>query len=176
MEYDGLASPSDKARFKSKWLHHITAENLRLEVGSDDWLKYFSFTFVRNPWDLVLSFYSYHKVRVEEEGYELKNPKAAERFKTKPTFREWVMAGIPIRPCSRYVKDETGNVLVNFIGRFENLQEDFLIVCNRLSLRASLPHLKSSSHDQYRGYYDGETKSLVAEHFKADLDMFRYEF
>jgi hypothetical protein len=75
-----------------------------------------------------------------------------------------------------FVTDSEGTMIVDFVGRYENLSKDFLQVCNVLNINASLPHINKSSHRNYRSYYSAETRSLVEENFSADIELFGYTF
>ena len=72
--------------------------------------------------------------------------------------------------------DEDGNILVDFIGRFEDLENDFKKVCELLSIEMRLPHKNPSKHASYREYYDDRTYQLVKEAFAKDITLFDYEF
>ena len=75
------------------------------------------------------------------------------------------------------MSDEEGAVIVDFIGRFENLNEDTGTVFRNLGISgASLPHNNSSHHRDYRSYYTEETRDLVAERYARDIEFFGYEF
>jgi hypothetical protein len=75
-----------------------------------------------------------------------------------------------------YVMDEKGNRIVDFIGYYERLSEDFAKACARLKIQASLPHANISQHKDYRTYYTPKTRELVAREFKQDIEMFGYNF
>lgn len=75
-----------------------------------------------------------------------------------------------------WITDADGRVLVDFIGRFEVLQEDFWAVCERLGVRARLPHVKSTNKRDYRSYYNDEAIETIARCFVRDIDRFGYEF
>ena len=76
-----------------------------------------------------------------------------------------------------YVSDGDGNLLVDFVGRFENFQNDLLEVSNRLGIELkSVPHDNRSAHIHYSSYYTPETRMIVGERFKRDIEYFGYEF
>jgi hypothetical protein len=81
-------------------------------------------------------------------------------------------------PQLEWITDEKGDIIVDFVGRFENLQADFDTVCDEINLeRQDLHHENRSRHDDtYRSYYDDETKAIVEDCFKADIEYFGYEF
>src|SRR5580658_4759926 len=65
MTFEGAASEDQRRSFKIQWLHHFTAASLQPLVSRYAWKTYFKFAFVRNPWDLLVSFYHFHKMRVQ---------------------------------------------------------------------------------------------------------------
>ena len=164
--------------FQGRKIHKF-AKNYKKEVGNKKWNNYFKFTFVRNPWDKMVSQYFYIQ----------KNKKG----KYNLTFREFILAfqscpeseyinekGIDVRynPIQLpWILDDNGNCLVNYIGRFENFQQDFNIVCDKIGIpRQKLPHENKSKHNHYTEYYDDETKQIVAEKYAKDIKHFGYKF
>jgi len=124
--------------------------------------NYFKFTFIRNPWDKVVSQYFFQK--------KVKNLKVSfEQFVYKPTGRvfqnqlDWITLN--------------GEMAVDFVGRFENLQTDFDIVCNKIGHdRLWLPHIHKSNRRHYSQYYNKETRDYIGRLYSQDVEYFGYKF
>lgn len=79
-------------------------------------------------------------------------------------------------PQVNWISDGDGNIVVDYVLRFENLREDFDVLCEKLGSSADLPHIKSTKRDDYHDYYDGDTQSTVARWFEKDIQEFGYQF
>ena len=78
-----------------------------------------------------------------------------------------------------YLVDLHGNLIVDYLGHYESLAEDFTTVCSRIGVsHLPLPHKrKAADGDQdYRRYYSDETAELVALHFSRDIELLGYRF
>jgi hypothetical protein len=144
---------------------HVTGETFR---------DYFKFSFVRNPWDRMVSEYKY------------RFPARNRDFKTflfsQVSHPVWSDNYRHVMMQAEYLFDEQGQLLVDFVGRYEQLHADFVTVCQRLQLNdGELPHVNKASHQgderrHYSEYYDSESREFVADRFRRDVTAFKYEF
>jgi len=169
---------SIEAVLKLSLKQHESALEKRDYLGQKRWNNIFKFAFVRNPWDKVVSHY-HHRVNTNQT-----------RMRDNPIeFGEWVRLTYKDRdpryydwplmfyPQMKWISDSDGNLLVDFIGRFENINIDFQKVCYVIGKGdLKLPHVKKSSHKHYQFYYDRELKDIIADHFSEDIKYFNYEF
>ena len=72
--------------------------------------------------------------------------------------------------------DLSSPLTVDFIGRFENLQNDVNVIKNKLIIEGSIPHLVKSNHTHYKDYYNDKTKKMIAEAYAKDVEFFNYKF
>lgn len=155
--------------------HIIAAKEMLPELYFDSLYK---FAFVRNPWDLQVS--SFYHIRRER-------PDAMNGIKDFNDFMRWKFD--PDRPYqyhidtslslqSDYLIDLHGNMQIDFLGRYESLEEDFLKIVSMLNLPVKpLPHKrKASERDHYRVYYQPEVVDLVKNHFARDIELLGYKF
>lgn len=138
----------------------------------------FKFAFVRNPWDLQVS--SFHHIRRERPhlmaGHD--DFESFLRYKFDPNRPYQFHIDTSIELQSDYLIDLHGKVLVDFIGRYENLGHDFREACRRIGIHPpQLAHRRrASDRSDYRGYYNDATTDLIAEHFRPDTELFDYTF
>lgn len=138
----------------------------------------FKFAFVRNPWDLQVS--SYHHLR-RERPHLLEGVGDFEtflRWKLDPQRSYHYIVDTSMQLQSDYIIDLQGQIIVDYIGRYEHLERDFNEVCRRIGINPPrLPHKRrASNRSSYQKYYNADTVQWVAEHFKRDIDMFGYRF
>lgn len=139
--------------------------------------QYFKFSFVRNPWARMYSIY------IESKNFYLKFYK-----KESITFEKFLNSisnhsqpPPQTKPFHKFGNQYKFTKGCDFIGKFENLQKDFDIICDKLSI----PHLKishknrKSSRIKYNSFldeYNNKTKKIVADLCHKDIKHFGYEF
>lgn len=139
----------------------------------------FKFAFVRNPWDLQVS--SFHHIRRERPQHlgDHQDFAAFLRWKLDPERPPQYHIDTSIELQTDYLIDLRGNLIVDFIGRYERLEQDFTEACTRIGIRPpKLPHRRQANDRgaDYRRYYDNGTAELVAKHFAPDIERLGYRF
>lgn len=186
-----LNDNDDPARGTEKLSHLSAAEYVSCgHVSQNDFDRYYKFSFVRNPWSRLVSEYRYRN------------------FLSHKSFKDFVMKKLPkpgrddkyrhVMPQSEMLFDDNGRMLVDFVGKFETLQQDFDKVCEQLGFADSrLPHINSSDKKSrelrrkarnilhrnkesglrtYTDFYDEETREYVSTLYQADITNFNYNF
>lgn len=141
---------------------------------------YFSWGFVRNPYDRALSTYSgfqQHEGMVQtsyirrDESFPdflqrlpscMKNP---EFNATRPHFWHQTL----------FLCRSTGEVMVDFVGRFENLLSDWAHICQRIGIDVELEHLNRTEHEPWQEVYTPEMLAVINEVYECDFKTFGYE-
>ncbi len=182
---------SDKEKGPERLAHLFASEYVSCgHIDKQRFNSYFKFTFVRNPWARLVSEYKYRNYHI------------------RMSFRDFVLSGLltkspytdayrHIEPQYDFIYDKSGNLLVDFVGKFEKLQEDFDHVCSKINVYESkLPHVNSSNNSvtikeeikklmslkrqrellHYTGYYDKDTLAVVNNIYAKDISTFGYVF
>tara|TARA_B100000035_G_scaffold311618_1_gene321502 strand:- start:10749 stop:11423 length:675 start_codon:yes stop_codon:yes gene_type:complete len=134
--------------------------------NESDIRNYKLFAAIRNPYDRLVSHW---------------------KWETRPTnssyrgfsFKRWL--NIPQfwwhTPQTEFIHSEHRDIDCVDLIRFENLQQDFDTVCNKIGIpKQQLPHKNKSKHKHYTEYYDDETREIVSKKFAKDIEYFGYEF
>ena len=164
-------------------LSHLTAaEYVKFgHMTPEEFRSYYKFSFVRNPWKRLASEYIWRRYI---DKFQFKDFV----FKNFPNPDDYCDAYRHVLPQYDFLYDSQGNLLVDFVGKFENLQADFNLVCQKLGIEETkLPHRNSNKQNKilkgykqeykpYLEYYDEETKEFVAEIYKNDIKTFGYSF
>lgn len=154
----------------------------------------YAFAFVRNPWDRLVSCYR-DKIEGEVEGFTRFSQSGVARclarfdaFSANMSFEAFVhaVALIPdadadehFRSQHKYLTNVWGDIAVDFVGRYENLEADFRHVAQRIGLprEMCLPRLQANPRRvRYADYYAAATRDVVATRYAQDIALFSYHF
>lgn len=140
-----------------------------------EYADHFSFGFVRNPFEVLVSLYhnwaAGGRREVGRRTQQLGSFSAFVRaFFTEGTYSSWAAQNQEyLCTCPK-----TGRV-VDFIGRFDHLQRDWDRVCRHVGLpRVVLPRRNVMPHPPYQRMYDAESRRLVERLWGSELAFTRY--
>jgi len=165
------------------------------ELG-DSRRQYFIFAMVRNPWDRLVSWHAmigqeFSRLPWRQRWFSSAPMRHANWNQARPYLDDF--DGF-VRHCtgivwdegcrksfafnqSDYLLDDTGNIDADYIGRFEDLEDDSARIFERIGLAGlRLPHENTSRHDHYSRYYNDETREIVGLRFQRDVERFGYRF
>jgi hypothetical protein len=165
------------AWFGSRAAGHIDVETACAVFGEWRFRSYFKFCFVRNPWDRLVS--AYHYLRQGHRNSPIVGLIQSGSFTdfVKGALRSPVVSGeLHIKPQHFFVVDRQGRLRMDYVGRYERLQDDFTVVARRLGLANTLGAQNRSPHDDYRDYYDERSRKIVGELYRRDIELFGYDF
>ncbi len=151
---------------------HLTARMAKRWLPDPLFDAYFSAAFIRNPYSWLVALYNAIQT---SEGHRYQ--KRIARMSGFPEYIDWEIRRHK-RSQSAFVTDRQGRLMVDFIGRFETLQDDFQKLCAEIGLTPPpLPHAATRRpHADYRTYYDDATREKVARHWRFDIESFGYDF
>ena len=134
--------------------------------------SYYKFSFVRNPWARAYSWYANvmrDKAHQDALGVTEKTP-------LNEFLQRYAGKGM-LRPQLYWLKDFSGSVPLDFIGKFESLAEDFQKACDEMGIpHIELPHKVQGSGKSYHDHYDEDSVALIAEVYQEEIERFGYTF
>jgi hypothetical protein len=161
---------------------HDPAIAIRDRLGEPRWSDYFKFSIARNPWDRVVSLFTWRT----RNGPATRPGAAAaggapgqgeDLGEIRRRFAEYVRGDWETNDAF-YVID--GRLCVDFVIRYEQLATDVLEICRRIGIAPiELPRLKTGFRPgkyRYADYYDDATRAIVAERHANDIRFFGYRF
>lgn len=145
----------------------------------------FAFTFVRNPWDrLVSAFFYLNGGGGINSGDKSDFTKYLEKYEgdfttfVNEAFKnDEIFEQIHFRPQHKWITDENNSIVTDYIGKYENLQADYDYVMNKnWRFKRKLGHFKNSKRLNYKELYSKETREIVSNAYAKDIKLFNYEF
>lgn len=156
---------------------HALAIKLREDLPEAIWNQSFRFAFVRNPYDWMYSWYRFRS----RAALRAPTHPAHDRYTGDISFDQFVHTfsdkELMLRQ-SDFLSDHGGwgEPLVDFVGRYETLQRDYEIVCDRLGLIAAQLPLTNESAGAARGELpmSSDSRRIINEYFRPDFELFGY--
>ena len=185
-----------KGLFSTNRPRHVTASQVKA-VDPKNFDDYLVFTIVRNPWDRLVSYWCMCKHSNSRPHNNLMKA-CVDMFGTSEFFdfirlcshvnhsdlgllKSWGLeSDLELHPQYYWTHDSSGTDLIDYTGKFESLNNSFNVLCDKLGLqnkKNQLPRVGASSgRSTYPGYYDSESRDMVARIYKLDCITYGYNF
>ena len=145
---------------------HMPAWRARAYLSETIWQSYFKFAFDRNPWDRQVSWY-FDKTRSK---------------RARPSFERFMASRRRAFVDNYALYTIDGALAVDFLGRYERLEEDLNKALELAGLgrtlkipRTNVTSNKDEARD-YRSYYSPKTRALVAAWYQPEIALLGYGF
>tara|TARA_B100001142_G_scaffold74122_1_gene74787 strand:- start:778 stop:1509 length:732 start_codon:yes stop_codon:yes gene_type:complete len=161
---------------------HFNWKDLRIIMKDKKFSDYFSFSIVRNPWDRCLSAYEF----LRSGGDNLKDRRFNKNFLSNfSSFEDFVKNGLSKRkiinwihfiPQTNFTYSENDKCMVDYILRFENIENDYAQIKKKLEGSSLLKYNVNRTNDNYQKHYDEEMKNIIYKVYSRDIRLLKYEF
>ena len=161
-------------KYQTGGLQHLLATQIRTEVGTEVFSRYYKFSIARNPCDRAVSQFVFMDTRADlrefigmKKGDGLK--KYAELIRKKRHV-QW-------EPQVNFLRDTNGDSLVDYIGRYESFPDSVFHALRTIGINAAtIPHRKKGQRGPYQDYYDAESREMIGAMYAGDIEAFGYCF
>jgi hypothetical protein len=173
----------DEQRLYGGELQLLTASRIKAKLRDQaTFREYFKFTIVRNPWERLVSTCAWIDQKwargqeLEPAQFDDLVRQLYELFLAARRGSSPLPVSHHLQPQFEYVFDEKLQPMVDFVARYETLEQDWRRICARLNVDLALPMRMRSHHRPYREYYGDETRAMVGEVYARDAQLFAYGF
>lgn len=139
----------------------------------------YKFSTMRNPWERMIScYFSPHR-----KGLPWNREEFIRVVKAAPTLSDCIRLNTRFeglkRKIGRWISLPVPKLDsdIDFLMRYERLNEDFAKVCQRLDIPVvDLPVVHKSNRKHYSHYYDDELIRIVKDKFYDEIEFGNYTF
>lgn len=145
--------------------------------------SYFKFTIVRNPFDRLVSYYTYminggngsmdlEFSRILNENYE-----TFDKFVLDYLSIERIYTNPMLVPQYVFTHSYTGENMIDYVGKMETIEQDLAYISSVLDHNIEVIHLNASKRKGYKAYYNTKAvRNKVSELYSKDIAIFDYSF
>lgn len=141
---------------------------------------YFKFTIVRNPYSRFESAYYYLK----NGGFDTRDRIWAEEnlmpyADINEFVQHWLNSKtmfemVHFKPQTYFLKDQSGEINLDFIGRLENIQEDYDFIKKKLGVTSILKKINTAKAKNDKIRLDIKSKEKIYQLYKHDFELLNY--
>ena len=158
-----------------KWGHR-NVNFYKSHYGDKVFNSLYKFCFVRNPYERLFSAYTFLKegginnLDLEFSNSYLKEFTSFDEFVLKGLEKKEIMNWVHFKPQYTFVCDEKDNIVMDFVGKIENLNADFNTVCKYLNVETELQKLNINPVKKIK--FSEEIKSIIKLKYQKDFNLF----
>ena len=158
-----------------KWGHR-SVNFYKSYYGEKVFNSLYKFCFVRNPYDRLFSAYTFLKeggINSLDSNFSnsyLQEFANFDEFVLKGLEKEEIMNWVHFKPQYTFVCDENDDIIMDFVGKMENLKADFNTVCKHLNIVAELQKLNMSATK--KNDFSEEVKTIIKLKYQKDFNLF----
>lgn len=147
---------------------HSTYSDISKIIPTDELNNLFKFCFVRNPYDRAYSYYLHVLGHTSHREYE--------KIKGYGSFSIMLQNLGEIKEPSQksYLVNDNNEICVDFIGKLENIRNDFQEICTKFDIDFQLPVKNKRKHKPWQEAYQGDDWKYIAEYYAEDFEAFDY--
>ena len=166
---------NDKLQYAEVRHYNVNEANtfmLQNGLNPDD---YFWFTFTRNPWRLIESWYN-----MNGNNYCINNGRSLDDYINQNCFKRFVINRLNIRGGNNYIT--RNNKPLDFIGSLENISEDLKYISEKFNLNLDInKHKDVCKYNlkqiiKERKLWTEELVDTVADHYNYIIELKQYKF
>jgi hypothetical protein len=149
---------------------HISYKQLSNVISRKELDLFFIFAFTRHPYDRFVSACAF--LAREDPDYQNNPTSWMRRALGRERFRNRIL----VATQWSLLADRAGNLSINYIGKYESLQESFKDICLKVDIPTNeLPRRNASKHPHYEDILDRSLKADIAEIYSDDFNAFNYD-
>jgi len=147
-----------KRRKAMKYYNHIPANEIKHKLPSSIWNNYFKFSFERNPWDRMISFYFWETRNLE----------------TKPKIIDFINTLPPHFLSNFYLYSINDKIVVDRVCLYERLNQELDKISKIIGLPENIKMPKQQAKGKYRKT-NNHYRQILTDQEKQAIEKLSYK-
>lgn len=159
-------------------INHLDSKENWLDIRTDvpNEKDYFTFTFVRNPWDRLISAY-------QDRIHKHWRPQKLQfyGYKQNMSFKSFIelTCSLGDNNIDHHMRSQcwfTKFKPLDFIGKLEKKEDWNYLVREIIGTNDLLKRNRTNHQDRFKMFSNSRLKELVEKRYQEDIETFKYEF